>query len=63
MQDHIFLKEETASFVNTLMLSGEAPGLYNSAELEALAAGLKDDAGQDNFEGNLVQFFTESRFS
>lgn len=61
LQDHMFLKQEMASLINTLMLSGEAPGLYNSAEMDSLVAGLKDEAGQENFEGNLMQFFTDSR--
>lgn len=60
LQDHMFSKPEMASLVNTLMLSGECPGLYNSAEMDSLVAGLKDEAGQDNFEGNLVQFFITS---
>lgn len=61
LQDHMFLKQEMASLVNTLMLAGEAPGLYNSAEIDSLVAGLKDEAGQENFEGNLIQFFAESK--
>lgn len=62
LQDHVFAKERISSLINTLMLSGEAPGLYNSAEIDSLVAALKDEAGQENFEGNLLQFFTESNF-
>lgn len=60
LQDHMFTKEGISSLINTLMLSGEAPGLYNSAEMDSLVAGLKDEAGYDSFDGNLIQFFAES---
>lgn len=63
LQDHLFSRPGITSLVNTLMLSGESPGLYNSAEMDSLVAGLKDEAGQENFEGDLVQFFAESKFA
>lgn len=62
LEDHILSKPKIASLINTLILSGETPGVYNSAEMDSLVAGLKDEAGQENFEGNLIQFFIESKF-
>lgn len=61
LQDHMFSKQGILSLTNTLMLSGEAPGLYNAAEMDSLVAGLKDEAGHDSYEGNLIQFFAESK--
>lgn len=38
------------------------PGLYNTLELESLVAVLKDDADRENFDGSLLQYFTESKY-
>lgn len=42
------------------MISLKIPGLYKTAELESVVAGLKDEFERENFEGTLIQFFTES---
>lgn len=60
-EDHVFTKPGILSLVNTLIFSGEVPGLYNTAEIDSLVAGLKEEASHENFDGNLIQFFAESK--
>jgi len=40
--------------VNSLLSSGEIPGLYTAEELEPLLAPLRDRASNEGYSGNLV---------
>lgn len=62
LQDHVLVNEGVLSVTNTLISSGEVLGLYSSAEIETLLAGLKDEAGLENFEGEMMQFFVERNY-
>ena len=57
LEDHQFVDLSFLELVNSLLSSGEVPGLYTSEELEPLLSSLKDIASQDNFRGSLMLFF------
>nr|XP_022905741.1 cytoplasmic dynein 2 heavy chain 1 [Onthophagus taurus] len=57
LEDHIMNDNSIINAVNTLLCSGEIPGLFNDAELDSMLIGLKDEASRENFEGNLFNFF------
>ncbi|RZC33069.1 cytoplasmic dynein 2 heavy chain 1 [Asbolus verrucosus] len=59
LEDHIFCHKHILSLINILISAGEVPGLYNAAELESMTAGLKDEASRENFEGSLIEYFSE----
>ncbi|XP_015834463.1 cytoplasmic dynein 2 heavy chain 1 [Tribolium castaneum] len=59
LEDHIFNEKLILSLVNILISAGEVANLYNAAEIESMISGLKDEASRENFEGNLMEFFTE----
>lgn len=61
IEDHILSNDAILNNINILLYSGEIPELYKTAELESIVAGLRDELEKDNFEGSLVQFFTESK--
>ncbi|MEQ2168419.1 hypothetical protein GOODEAATRI_014183 [Goodea atripinnis] len=44
--------------VNSLLSSGEVPGLYTAEELEPLLSSLKDAASQDGFTRPLYDYFS-----
>lgn len=41
---------------------GQVPGLYQSEELEATTAVLRETAAQTNYEGNVYQYFASSEY-
>ncbi|KAK3929891.1 Cytoplasmic dynein 2 heavy chain 1 [Frankliniella fusca] len=45
--------------VNSLLSSGEVPGLYQPEELESVVTPLRNLAAQDDFQGSLLTFFSE----
>ncbi|XP_047109239.1 cytoplasmic dynein 2 heavy chain 1 [Schistocerca piceifrons] len=47
------------NMVNTLLLSGEVPGLYTRDELEAVVSSLRDVAAQENYVGTTSAFFAQ----
>ncbi|KAL3276304.1 hypothetical protein HHI36_024202 [Cryptolaemus montrouzieri] len=59
LEDYILKGENILSLINTLLLSGEVPGLYNATELNSLVMGLGDQMSRANFEGSPIQFFIE----
>lgn len=43
------------------MSSGEVPDLYSDIEMDSLVKGLKEKLDSENFEGDLNQFFANSK--
>ncbi|CAH1986240.1 unnamed protein product [Acanthoscelides obtectus] len=57
--DHIFSNDTNYDKINLLISSSEIPDLYSTTELDSLVKGLKDDMERENFDGSLIQYFTE----
>ncbi|GLH06946.1 Dynein heavy chain, cytoplasmic, partial [Gryllus bimaculatus] len=57
LEDHQMVDMTFLDMVNSLLSSGEVPGLYNLEELESTVSPLKDLAAQEGFVGNPVSFF------
>uniref|UniRef100_A0A8C9YLX3 Dynein cytoplasmic 2 heavy chain 1 n=1 Tax=Sander lucioperca TaxID=283035 RepID=A0A8C9YLX3_SANLU len=58
LEDYQFVHPAFLEMVNSLLSSGEVPGLYTPEELEPLLASLKDAASQDGFTGPLYNYFS-----
>ncbi|KAI5098641.1 cytoplasmic dynein 2 heavy chain 1, partial [Silurus meridionalis] len=58
LEDHQFVHPSFLEMVNSLLSSGEVPGLYTTEELEPLLSTLKDQAAQDEFTGTLFNYYT-----
>ncbi|GAA6081007.1 cytoplasmic dynein 2 heavy chain 1 isoform X1, partial [Tachysurus ichikawai] len=58
LEDHQFVHPSFLEMVNSLLSSGEVPGLYTTEELEPLLLSLKDQAAQDGFLGPLFNYYT-----
>lgn len=59
MEDHQFIQPEFIEIVNSLLSSGEVPGLYAPEELEPLLSPLKDKVSEEGFFGTPFQFFVD----
>ncbi|XP_056229968.1 cytoplasmic dynein 2 heavy chain 1 isoform X2 [Seriola aureovittata] len=58
LEDYQFVHPAFLEMVNSLLSSGEVPGLYSPEELEPLLSSLKDSASQDGFSGPLYNYFS-----
>ncbi|XP_037123246.1 cytoplasmic dynein 2 heavy chain 1 isoform X1 [Syngnathus acus] len=58
LEDYQFVHSAFLEMVNSLLSSGEVPGLYTPEELEPLLSSLKDSASQDGFTGPLYNYFS-----
>ncbi|XP_008299945.1 cytoplasmic dynein 2 heavy chain 1 [Stegastes partitus] len=58
LEDYQFVHPAFLEMVNSLLSSGEVPGLYTPEELEPLLSPLKDAASQDGFTGPLYNYFS-----
>ncbi|KAH3756292.1 cytoplasmic dynein 2 heavy chain 1 [Pelomyxa schiedti] len=59
LEDHQLGDKSFLPCVNSLLSSGEIPGLYNIEEIEPLCAPLKEKCADAGFFGSLYQFFIE----
>ncbi|KAG7479776.1 cytoplasmic dynein 2 heavy chain 1 isoform X1 [Solea senegalensis] len=57
LEDYQFVHPAFLEMVNSLLSSGEVPGLYSPEELEPLLSSLKDSASQDGFTEPLYNYF------
>ncbi|KAG7470921.1 hypothetical protein MATL_G00119020 [Megalops atlanticus] len=57
LEDYQFVHPSFLEMVNSLLSSGEVPGLYSTEELEPLLSTLKDQASQDGFPGPIFNYF------
>ncbi|KAM4699205.1 cytoplasmic dynein 2 heavy chain 1 [Discoglossus pictus] len=58
LEDYQFVHPTFLEMINSLLSSGEIPGLYTVEELEPLLSPLKDQASEDGFTGPLLGYFT-----
>ncbi|KAF3692878.1 Cytoplasmic dynein 2 heavy chain 1 [Channa argus] len=58
LEDYQFVHPAFLEMVNSLLSSGEVPGLYTPEELEPLLSSLKDAASQDGFSGPIYNYFS-----
>ncbi|XP_072706738.1 cytoplasmic dynein 2 heavy chain 1 isoform X3 [Ciconia boyciana] len=58
LEDYQFVHSTFLEMINSLLSSGEVPGLYKIEELEPLLSPLKDQASQDGFTGLIFNYFT-----
>ncbi|XP_017286523.1 cytoplasmic dynein 2 heavy chain 1 isoform X3 [Kryptolebias marmoratus] len=58
LEDYQFVHPAFLEMVNSLLSSGEVPGLYSPEELEPLLSSLKDAASQDGFTRPLYDYFS-----
>ncbi|XP_063807614.1 cytoplasmic dynein 2 heavy chain 1 isoform X2 [Pseudophryne corroboree] len=58
LEDYQFVHPTILEMINSLLSSGEVPGLYTMEELEPLLSPLKDQASEDGFTGPLFAYFT-----
>uniref|UniRef100_A0AAR2JK60 Cytoplasmic dynein 2 heavy chain 1 n=1 Tax=Pygocentrus nattereri TaxID=42514 RepID=A0AAR2JK60_PYGNA len=58
LEDYQFVHPSFLEMVNSLLSSGEVPGLYSTEELEPLLSSLKDQAAQDGFTGPVFNYFS-----
>ena len=57
LEDHQCLDPAFLELINSLLITGEVPGLYTPEEHEPLLAPLRDQASQDGFRGTLFSYF------
>ena len=62
LEDHHFVEPQFLELVNSLLSSGEVPGLYTPEELEPLLAPLRDQASEEGFRGTLANYFASSEY-
>ena len=60
VEDHNIISDEMLDLLNSLLSSGEIPGLYSPEELEPLITPLKQAASNAGFTGDLFTFFAQS---
>jgi dynein heavy chain 2, cytosolic len=60
IEDYQLTDVSFLDMINSLLASGEVPGLYASDELESLMVTLRELASQDGFIGSLTAYFAES---
>ncbi|XP_045342577.1 cytoplasmic dynein 2 heavy chain 1 isoform X15 [Leopardus geoffroyi] len=58
LEDYQLVHPTFLEMINSLLSSGEVPGLYTLEELEPLLLPLKDQASQDGFFGPVFNYFT-----
>jgi len=63
MEDYQFIESTFVELVNSLLSSGEVPGLYTPDELEAILSPLREESSQENFRGTMIQYFAQSKRS
>ncbi|XP_071951365.1 cytoplasmic dynein 2 heavy chain 1-like isoform X2 [Antedon mediterranea] len=57
MEDHQFVHAQFLEMINSLLSSGEVPGLYTPEELEPLLAPIRDRASEEGFRGALSNYY------
>ena len=57
LEDHQFLQPQFLELINSLLSSGEIPGLYTPEELEPLLAPIRDQASDEGFRGTLISYY------
>ena len=59
IEGHQLVEPEFLELINSLLCSGDVPGLYTSEELDPLLVPLRDQASQDGFRGPIYTYFAQ----
>ena len=59
IEDHQLVEAEFIEYLNSLLSSGEVPGLYSPEEIDPLLAPLKDKLSEQGYFGSPFGFFVE----
>lgn len=62
VEDHHLVLPEMAEMLNSLLASGEVPGLYTPEELDPLMAPLREQASQDAHHGAIYTYFAKRKY-
>lgn len=62
LEDHQFIEPSFLEMINSLLSSGEVPGLYTPEELDPLLSPLRDLASEAGFRGTMINYFASSEF-
>ena len=57
LEDHQVLESTYLELVNSLLSSGEVPGLFSPEELESLLSPLRDAMSEEGYRGTLLSYF------
>ena len=60
LEDHNLISDQFLDMVNSLLSSGEVPGLYSNEEMEPLLTVLRQNASNEGFSGNLIAYFAQA---
>jgi dynein heavy chain 2 len=60
IEDFNIIDDQFLDLINSLLSSGEIPGLYSPEELEPLLQPLKQLAGNSGFSGDLTKFYAQN---
>ena len=60
LEDHNLIDHNFLDMVNSLLSSGEIPGLYTPEELEPLLTPLRQNANNEGYSGNLISYFAQN---
>lgn len=63
VEDYQLLHEAFLQAINSLLSSGDLPGLFTPQEFDSFLVALRDQASQEAFQGDLHSYFAKSRFS
>ena len=58
LEDHQIVDPTFLELVNSLLSSGEVPGLFSPEELEPMLSPLRDQMSQDGYRGTLLTYFS-----
>ncbi|XP_071483964.1 LOW QUALITY PROTEIN: cytoplasmic dynein 2 heavy chain 1-like [Diadema antillarum] len=57
IEDHQLVQPQFLELINSLLSSGEIPGLYTTEELEPLLSPIRDQASDEGFRGTLISYY------
>ena len=61
LEDHNLTSPDYLDMINSVLSSGEVPGLYSPEELEPILTPLREKASNEGFSGNLVTYFSRGK--
>ncbi|CAJ1028022.1 Dynein heavy chain, N-terminal region 2/Hydrolytic ATP binding site of dynein motor region/AAA domain (dynein-related subfamily)/P-loop containing dynein motor region/P-loop containing dynein motor region D4/Microtubule-binding stalk of dynein motor/ATP-binding dynein motor region/Dynein heavy chain region D6 P-loop domain/Dynein heavy chain AAA lid domain/Dynein heavy chain C-terminal domain containing protein, putative [Leishmania lindenbergi] len=59
IEDHHIVNATFLEYVNSLLSSGEVPGLFSQEEMETMFSAMRDDAANDGHMGAIYAYFVE----
>ncbi|KAG5501057.1 hypothetical protein GH5_04648 [Leishmania sp. Ghana 2012 LV757] len=59
IEDHNIVDAAFLEYVNSLLSSGEVPGLFSQEEMETMFSAMRDDAANDGHMGAIYAYFVE----